>query len=502
MESSVLNSPAQGRFGFRGFFEAIVCSGKRNPRRAILCVSIMSVLLSCYPVVFLGRSFVSANSVPMLYPRIPSMPGGAETEMENFKGSDTGAIMWHDVPNSVIQGRALFRDGELPLWNRYNACGLTLLGQGQSMFGDPLHFVPVLAGGEAWAWDVKFVLAKVLFCFGVGLAVHAACRSLPVALLLAFSSGFIGFFAYRFNHPAFFSVCYAPWILVCWLEITRALTVRAAATWAAGLVLSSWAELNSGTAKEAYMLLLGLHACGFLTFLLSPTSFRTKKLAHVCIAGFGLVLLAAPIWLTFFEALPKAYVPYKEAARAYQIQPGLLIGLFDDIFYRAFNPNWLVTNPSANFLVLLGCLLALVYVRRLVRNRVFLAVAASALVSLALVFGAVPATLIERVPMLNHIWHIDNTFSCVLIIQLFVLAGFGLSIFWERCLRREWKLSYGLLIAGLLVLLGVYYGFTHANQRIPNDFPQPEQAIGNRFFILYSFSIIVAVLVLPLLARP
>src|ERR1700748_1648523 len=149
----------------------LVEAAKRHPRRAIFAVAIASVLISCYPIVFCGRSFVSANCVPMLYSGLPSMPGDTETETENFKGSDAGAIMWHDVPNSVIQSRALFRDGELPLWNRYNSCGLTLLGQGQSMFGELFHFIPVLAGGEAWAWDLKFVLAKVLFCFGVGLAV-------------------------------------------------------------------------------------------------------------------------------------------------------------------------------------------------------------------------------------------------------------------------------------------------------------------------------------------
>jgi hypothetical protein len=77
---------------------------------------------------------------------IPSLPGHDETETENFKGSDAGAIMWHDVPNSFIQSRALFRDGELPLWNRHNSCGLTLLGQGQSMFGDPLHGIVLFAG--------------------------------------------------------------------------------------------------------------------------------------------------------------------------------------------------------------------------------------------------------------------------------------------------------------------------------------------------------------------
>jgi hypothetical protein len=89
------------------------------------------------------------------------------------------------------------------------------------------HTLVELAAGEAWAWDLKFLLAKVLFCFGLGLAVYASCRHLPTALLLAFSSGFIGFFAFRFNHPAF-SV-YAPWLLACWLELTRAVTMRAAA---------------------------------------------------------------------------------------------------------------------------------------------------------------------------------------------------------------------------------------------------------------------------------
>jgi hypothetical protein len=484
------------------FGAQVIARAMRHPRYAIFATAIASVLISCYPVVFFGRSFVSPNSVSMLCATIPTMPGYTDTETDDFAGSDLGAIMWHDVPNSFIQSRALFRDGELPLWNRYNSCGLTLLGQGQSMFGDLLHVIPVLAGGEAWAWDLKFLLAKMLFCFGIGLAVYAACRDLPVALLLAFSSGFIGFFAYRFNHPAFFSVCYAPWLLLCWLEIARAPTVRSAATWTGGMVLASWVELNSGTVKEAYMLLLSLHACGFLIFLLAPATFRTRKLVHLCLAGVALVLLSAPVWLTFVEALPKAYVPYKEMAQAYQIQPALLIGFFDDIFYRAFNRKWFVTNPSTNFLVLLGCLLALVYLRRLIRDRVFVAIVASALVSLAIVFGVIPAGLIEKIPMVNHIWHVDNTFSCVLLIELFVVAGFGLSIFRERGLRREWKFNYASLVGAMLVLVGAWFGFTHASQRAPNLFELPAQATVTPFYFLYTLSIIAALLALPLLARP
>src|SRR3982074_1186349 len=121
-------APDQSTFRHR---PEIVAWLQRYPRKGLLIVSIISVLASCYPIVFLGRSFVSANSVPMLYASIPSLPGHTEMETENFKGSDAGAIMWHDVPNSFIQNRALFRAGELPLWNRYNSGGPTLLGEGQ-----------------------------------------------------------------------------------------------------------------------------------------------------------------------------------------------------------------------------------------------------------------------------------------------------------------------------------------------------------------------------------
>lgn len=480
----------------------IAAWSERNPRRAILIVAIISVLISCYPVVFFGRSFVSANNTPMLYPGAPTVPGHFDRRSENFKGSDAGAMMWHYVPNSFIQSRALFRDGELPLWNRFNSCGVTLLGQGQSMFGDPLHMLVIAAAGEAWAWDLKFLLAKILFCFGLGLAVRASSRHLPTALLFAFSSAFIGFFSYRYNHPAFFSICYAPWLLVCWLEITRAPTTRESARWAAGLLLASWAELNSGTAKEAYMLLLSLHGCGLLIFFLSPADHRARKVIDVCVVGAALLLLAAPVWLTFFEALQKAYIPYKEAALAFQIQPGLLVGLFDEIFYRAVNPASLVYNPSANFLVLLGSILALVYLRRLLRNPVFVGTTLAALASAALVFGVIPSALIEKIPMINHIWHVDNTFSCVLLIELVVLAGFGVSSFLKRGMQRRWKIDFIFFTLAVLVLLGSYLGLTGALQRIPNAFAPLEQTGGhNPFFYLYSFSLVATLPALPWLVR-
>ena len=75
------------------------------------------------------------------------------------------------------------RQGEWPLWNRWSLAGEPLLGQGQSMFGDPLNFLTIAADGAAWAWDVRFLAARWLFAAGLGFSVWLLTRHLAAALL-------------------------------------------------------------------------------------------------------------------------------------------------------------------------------------------------------------------------------------------------------------------------------------------------------------------------------
>ena len=473
-----------------------------HPGRALLLVAVISTVISCYPVVFCGRSFVSLNNGSMLTPVDPRSPGYRSTDLEDFKGSDTGAMLWQNVPYSFVESRSIAQYGELPLWNRFDSCGLSLLGQGLWMLGDPLHTITLIAGGAAWAWDVKFLLAKVLFCWALGLTVFASSRHLPTALLLGSSSAFLGFFSFRFDHPAFFSMCYAPCLLLCWIEITKARTTRQTAGWAAALVLASWAELNSGTVKEAYMQLLSMHGCGALIFLLAGRLKERWKLTHIALMGTVFCLIAAPIILTFWHTLKESFTPYQEGVNAWQIQPGMLVGFFDDIFYRTLNPGQAVYDPSANFFVLLGCIFAVVYLRSLLRDRFFAAAGLGTLFFLALVFGVVPPRLIGLIPMVNHVWHVDNAFSCPLIIELFVIAGFGFRACWERVARKSWRLDYVLAILCFSVVLGGYLGLTQALQRGPDEFSPLGQGVSRGpFFYIYALSLIAAVLALPYLHR-
>ena len=457
-----------------------------NPTRAVLIVAAVAVIASAYPIVFLGRSLVSPNlGTTLLYDRFPTLPGYRSSAMTDPKLSDVGAVMWQHVPFSVIQHRAL-SGGELPLWNRYNALGVPLLGQGQSMFGDPLHFLVIAARGAAWAWDLKYLIAKWLLAAGLGLTVLALTRDKGAegpreqrttgpreegtgwvgALIVAAAAPFIGFFLYRINHPAWFSLCYAPWPLLCLVRVAQAPDRRGATLWAAALVMANLALMNSGTVKEAYMLLLAMNLSGLCVLLAQPLAWRAKLSRVGTLTWFGLlfVLITAPVWNTFLNTLRLSYTGYN-AASAYQLQPSLLLGLFDEIFYRPLLSRNQVYAPSLNFLLLGGFLLFLATFRRHIGRPAVMALAASSLPFLALAFGFVSPEWIVTVPFLSNIAHLDNTFSCALIVLWSVLAGVGFAEAAGRLGTREGRDD--LIIAGLLLfgLIFAWLAFGQAAHR-------------------------------------
>lgn len=436
-----------------------------RPRVAVASVALLAVAASSYPVIFMGRSFVSPSSgAELLYDTYPTLPGYTEAERVDIQGSDVGAIMWQHVGYAAAQRNALLQ-GEWPLWNRFAASGAPLLGQGQAMFGDPLHLPVVLSGSAAWAWDLKYLVAKWLFAAGLGVAVLLVARHLGAALMVTLAAPFIGFFVVRINHPAFFSLCYAPWILVAWLRITGAATWRGAAWGAAGLMLANWCEMHSGTAKEAYMLLLGLNAAGGVTLLtVRPWRAQLVRWAIAAWAGLLFVLIALPWWGVFLHTLGNAYTSYN-AVSAFQIQPSLLLGLFDEVFYRHLTPLAWVFNPSLNLLFLLGVLYFVATLRVQAENRLALALAWAAVPALALVYGLVPPAWIVRVPFLGNVAHIDNCFSCVLIVLFAVLAGVGFATAARRLRTAEGRGD--LLVAGLLLamIVAAWIGFRQAAHR-------------------------------------
>lgn len=470
---------------------------ERAPRLVLLLAAMAATTLSCYPVIFQERSFVSpGNGTMLLHDDAPTIASAPAAPVEDARGADMGALMWAHVPYTAIEHEAIFQHREWPLWNRYNYCGVPLLGQGMAMLGDPIHWLPIATNSAVWAWDVKFLLAKTIFALGVGLCVRAATGRLWVAVLVAVSSSFLGFFSYRFAHPAFFAMCYAPWILHAWLGVAAA---RGRVwPWALAVALASFWQLNTGVMKESAMLVVGLNFTGLLLVWFAEQPDRWRRLGTMIWGGGLFVLISAPCWLIFLDALGNSWTPY-DVPKAYQIPPSLAIGLFDDLFYRQFTEWEKHYNPSANFLILLGCMWAAANLRVLLANRTFAALALGALPSAALAFGVVPSEVIKRVPFLANVEHVDNTFSVVLIVHLIVLSAFGLKALWESAKAPEMGKDWAVALVGIGALLAIYTGTAQA---IPRGVRGPTEAMQpGLFFLGYGTLLVLAVLALPWVVR-
>ncbi len=435
-----------------------------RPGRAILGVAALATAASSYPVLFLGDSFVSPEMAGMtlLYDTHPTLPGKGDGRVTAPEGSDIGAILWQHIPLAQVERGSLGR-GEVPYWNRYNNCGVPLLGQGQAMVGDPLNFLVMLAGGNSWAWDLKYLAAKALFAACLGLIVFHLTGRLSAASVVTLAAPFAGFFVYRINHPAFFSFCYAPWVLYCWIRLGRQAGRSGIFPWTAALVAANAALLCSGTVKEAYMLIVTMNLSGLAVLCAAEPDARRRGGKLLC-AGAGavvLVLITAPVWRVFLDALRHAYTGYNLPS-AYQLQPSLLLGLFDEVLYRPLTFGTRVFDPSANFLILAGALYFLATLRSHFRSSAVIALAASSLVPLAFAFGLVPPAWIERIPFLANVAHIDNSFSCGLIILWTILAGVGFAAAFDRLGRPEGRADLAIVFLLLAWLVFQYVAFGHA----------------------------------------
>ncbi len=481
---------------------ALTATAQRRPILTLVGVALGATILNCHPLLFCGKSLVSPNNqsdlVPLLYSTQPTVPGAEVEPQEQAKGADLGAMMWQTQTYSALVSRTILRDGELPLWNRHSAGGVSLLAQHLSMAADPLNLLTLWAEGAWWAWDLRFVLAKALFALGIGLCAWRVSRSLGAAALLAASSVYIGYFAFRFNHAAIFGVCYAPWILLPWLSAIGETSRRRLWLWALALIAADWAELNSGTGKESSMLLLCMNGAGLFAVLMAAAPWRERLQRAGLLAGASVIflLLSAPCWLLFIDALRNSFTVYDDPV-AYQLQPGLMIGFFEGIFLQDFAKLGSHTSPSLNFLVLAGVLWLFAGGRAWRTNRAALALTLAAAAPAALVFGIVPPGWITKLPLLGNILHIHNTFGCVLLVLLLVLAAVGLKDCAETAGTPEWTRAWRRVLCALLVLLLAYLGFTQAIPQPPYNVFRIEAPLHSRFFLAFVPFLLLAALALP-----
>jgi hypothetical protein len=438
----------------------------RHPVLAIVLVSLLAVFVNSYPVIFCGRSYVApAYGLPMVYEKYPTLPGMPEDmEPAVAHGSDTGAALIWGVPVGFIQSRSVWEHGELPLWNRYGRAGDTLIGQAISMIGDPLQWIVILGHGSAIAWDIKYVVAKLLFCIGFGLLIRRVLKNIPLALFFAALAAYCGAFYFIFNHTAFFVFSYAPWILLSALELLD-LQSRHYVRWGLVWLAANFGCFNGGHVEPAVVLIGGLNFVAAVFALADARSIgRAATVLLRLLIGTGLFLaLSAPMWLSFLAALQGAWSLHSEV-HVVQFRFASLLGIFDDVFFRLpVNGNaFMAPAPGASFLILVGSIYS--WVRwRMSKNDVFFWTNTGAILLWGgCIFGWVPSGLLSLVPFLNRVGHTHTDFSYVIIICLTIQCAYGFKcLMAEETFRRAAAgLGWVMLIFAAMTVL-YCFGFEH-----------------------------------------
>ena len=439
----------------------------RHPVWFLVLVSWFAVVINCHPVVFGGRSMVSpASTGVMVYSWLPLFPGLQPGQTVSAHGSDTGATMLYEVPSGFIEYRSL-QQGELPLWNRYGHAGQPFFGQAITMLGDPLHLIVLLGHGSALAWDVKFLTAKFLFCFGFGLLVWHLLGSQRLALLHAALAAWCGAFFYINNHPVFFVFAYSPWILLSalkWLDPQNGHWFRWGLVW----LLANFASFNAGHVEVAVIMIGGLNSIALLHCLLACPS-RThsvKVLARLTVGTLLFGGFTAPVWVSFLTALQGAYSGHMEA-HVYQLPLRSLPGVFDDLLYLLLVPGdaYPALAPCTGLLVLAGCILSLRHWKLMKTDRFFWINLGAIMLWGGCVFGWVPAGILNHIPFLNRDGHTYTDFSYLLVIHLTLQSAYGFRSLTQAPDRRR-VLEFSvviLLMAGMLL----WYDFSITHRPVP-----------------------------------
>ncbi len=433
----------------------------RQPVLAIILVSLAAIALNCFPIIFSGKSYVApAWGVPMLYERYPTLPGMTNTVPVDAHGSDTGAMMIWGVPAGFIESRSIWEHGEIPLWNRYSHAGDTFIGQAVSMLGDPLQWIVIAGHGSSIAWDIKFVLAKLLFAIGFGLLIRRLFGGLALPLIFSALAAYCGAYYYIFNHPVFFVFSYAPWILLSALELLD-LQSKHYFRWGLVWLVVNFGCFNGGHVEPAVVLIGGLNVAA-LAFALS--NFRSlipmvTVLLRLTIGTMLFLFLTAPMWLSFLAALQGAFSLHSEV-HVVQYSFANLLGIFDDVFFRlpVNEVIFMAPGPGTSFLIFVGTVYSMVRWRLVKHERFFWVNLGAIVLWGGCIFGWVPSWVLSAIPFLNRVGHTHTDFSYLLAIHLTIQCAYGF-----RCLAREENFRRALIglssVAAILAAITILYCF-------------------------------------------
>ena len=351
--------------------------------------------------------------------------------------------------------RAQLRDGSLPLWNRYEYGGTTLVGNFQSALFSPLNW-PLLVIPLGFAFGV----VALLKLFVAGLGAYALARGLDSGREGAFLAGIVYMLSapliawVQWPNAAVFALF--PWVLLGIWRVYRDVSPQAVA----GLGLGVGLTVLAGHPESA---LLSLSAAAVFAATLAARSGRWLRVSALCVGGAVLgAAISAAATMPFLEALAASVtrsgffhvteLPL-ERGLAFampqlfgdgELGPGEAQGLYGMAYLNEDIAIWFGL-PA----LVLACTAA-----RAWRRPAVLALAAVGMVALAAMFGIPPVSwLIEHVKPWSTTT-LGARIGFVIALVGAVGAGLGFGDLAKRPLSLRGAIA---VVAGVTVVFGAGY---------------------------------------------
>lgn len=422
--------------------------GSSRPLTFIFCTVIFSVIISHNQVIFFGKSNIAPLGTSLIYSGTPSLPNYSFERIYDYHGTDTGAMMWQHIPYTYLAGDAINLYGEIPLWNRFNGGGRSLIGQGQAMIADPINLIIAVTGFSALKFDLKYILLKIFFSASLALSVYLLSGKVWPSCFIGFASSFISFYLFRLNHGAYFTMAYSPSILLAYFYALRGEHKYRCAIFSVFLFLGNWLVLNSGTGKEAYLAIIFYNLIG-LSLLVAYKSGLSKFIA----GALTLVLFAlasSPIWYTFISYVLSEKSGYS-SPQADQYPWSYFI-------FFAENLGFLATGgyqPAINFPIFFLYIASIIFTltSKIFRTKLNVILSFSSMVLLFCAYGIVPKYVFLNTPFISSVHHITDVFSSIAIVPVIILAGLSLSFILSNI--QNYKKTKIYLYIGIALLFAL-----------------------------------------------
>lgn len=450
-----------------------------NPLKAIVITVLIGVIISHNQVIFFKKSNVAPLGTSLIYSGTPSLPNYSFERIYDYHGSDTGAMMWQHIAYTYQAGEAINNYGEIPLWNRFNGVGRSLIGQGQAMIAEPLNLLIAVTGFTAEKYDFKYILLKAIFSLSLALIVYLLTSHVGAACAIGFLSTFISFYLFRLNHPAYFTMAYGPLILLAYAYAARGISKFELVTFSLAIFVGNWMVLTSGTGKEAFLSIIFYNAIGFLWLVSTPL--KKSIYATWFATNFLFAIISSPLWMTFLSYVVVEKSGYAEP-HADQYLPSQLIYFGENLGFLATGGYQPALNFPLFYLFILGIIF--LFSSKEFRSGKTLIVGLSALALLFCSYGLVPKWLFLVTPFINSVHHITDVFSSIAIAPAIILAGYAITFLFSD-LDKFVKTKPYLIAIVLFLLLASYFG--------PQDILNQKQILFTIYCLLSLYIFITAI---------